>query len=96
MIMAHTKNKTKYWRRPGTGFVLNQQDPVKVTDADGVETVQMVDRPVVIQGRDLRNVLSNQGKAPKMASDLLDNLIKKNFPVTINNVNNVTKNEVTL
>jgi hypothetical protein len=87
------KNKTKYWRRPESKMILMQKRPENFTNEDGEVEVRMVDHPVLIQGRDLRNVMQGTGKMAKIPSQLMENLIKKNYPVTINEVTSQPEEE---
>lgn len=85
MKLAHTKNKTKYWRRPTSSLVLMQQQEVQTSDLNeaGEPIMKTVQTPVYIKGRNLKNFNAQGQKSKGMASNMLINLINSNYPVTI-------------
>lgn len=79
--MAHTKNKTKYWRR-GSETVMFPQEVETVNEAG--ETVKsVVDMPFVLTGRNLKAYRQGGNNMRPLASTFLINLINKLNPVTI-------------
>jgi len=84
--MAHTKNKTKYWRR-ATETIMVPQD-VESTNEQGEKVTTVVDMPYVLKGRNLRDYHRGGGQMRGMPSGLLINLM-----VNAGYVNMVTETE---
>jgi len=81
--MAHTKNKTKYWRRASETFMNPQEITSK--DAEGNDVTEVVDVPFELTGRNLKMYHQQGGNMKPLASTLLINLINNAGFVTIEN-----------